>query len=83
MRFSERTPTCSGTIKSGLSIPGWRRLPCASPATGSAVLMFYKQDLTVSEIAGILGVTNGTIKTFLHRGRMHLRTRLETYGGTP
>ena len=61
----------------------WCHVATLPKGERSAVLMFYKQDLTVSEIAGILGVTNGTIKTFLHRGRMHLRTRLETTGGTP
>ena len=44
----------------------------------TAVLMFYKQELSVGEIAGILGVTSGTIKTFLHRGRSHLKTLLQS-----
>ena len=61
----------------------WCHVSTLPKGERSAVLMFYKQDLTASEIAGILGVTNGTIKTFLHRGRMHLRTRLETTGGMP
>ena len=44
----------------------------------TAVLMFYKHELNVGEIAGILGVTSGTIKTFLHRGRSHLKTLLQS-----
>lgn len=46
----------------------------------TAVLLFYKQELTVTEIASILGVTSGTVKTFLHRGRLHLKARLESNG---
>jgi RNA polymerase sigma-70 factor (ECF subfamily) len=44
----------------------------------TAILLFYKQERTVSEIAIILGVTDGTVKTFLHRGRSHLRALLES-----
>lgn len=40
------------------------------------VMMFYKQQLKVDEIAQILGVTAGTVKTFLHRGRSHLKAQL-------
>jgi len=42
----------------------------------TAVLLFYQQDLTVREIAGILDVSTGTVKTYLHRGRAHLQQML-------
>jgi len=58
----------------------WDQVAKLPQGERTAVLMFYKQELTVGEIAGILGVTKGTIKTFLHRGRAHLRTRLGTAG---
>jgi RNA polymerase sigma-70 factor (ECF subfamily) len=48
----------------------------------TAVILFYKQEMTVTEIADILGVTKGTIKTLLHRGRAHLRTYIETKSKT-
>lgn len=47
-----------------------------------AVMMFYKQQLKVGEIALILGVTGGTVKTFLHRGRSHLKAQLGSVEAT-
>ena len=38
-----------------------------------AVLLFYKQDMTVAEIAQVCNVSKGTVKTSLHRARKHLR----------
>ncbi len=58
----------------------WTHVADLPQGERTAVLMFYKQELSVSDIAGILGVTQGTIKTFLHRGRSHLRTRIESTG---
>ena len=58
----------------------WDHVASLPQGERTAVLMFYKQELSVSDIAGILGVTQGTIKTFLHRGRSHLRTRIESTG---
>jgi RNA polymerase sigma-70 factor (ECF subfamily) len=39
------------------------------------VLRFY-QDLDVAEIASVLGITDGTVKTLLHRARQKLATDL-------
>ena len=58
----------------------WQHVEQLPSGERAAVLMFYKQELTVSEIADVLGVTSGTIKTFLYRGRQHLRTRLQQQG---
>jgi RNA polymerase sigma-70 factor (ECF subfamily) len=44
------------------------------------ILLFYYQDLSVAEIAGILDVPPGTIKTRLFRGRERLKTALEERG---
>ena len=58
----------------------WDRVAKLPQGERTAVLMFYKQELTVSEIANTLGVAEGTIKTFLHRGRSHLRAHLNSPG---
>ena len=58
----------------------WNLVASLPQGERTAVLMFYKQELKVSEIANILGVTPGTIKTFLHRGRKHLYTHLVAKG---
>jgi RNA polymerase sigma-70 factor (ECF subfamily) len=60
----------------------WKHVASLPQGERSAVLLFYKLELSVTEIAGILGVTTGTVKTFLHRGRAHLKARLESNGDT-
>jgi RNA polymerase sigma-70 factor (ECF subfamily) len=50
---------------------------CDLPAgERAAVVLFYQQELSVRQVAEALGVTTGTIKTFLFRARRHLRRRL-------
>lgn len=54
----------------------WQHVAALPDREKLAMQMFYQQELRVDEIAEILGVTPGTIKTFLHRGRAHLKNRL-------
>jgi RNA polymerase sigma-70 factor (ECF subfamily) len=42
----------------------------------AAVVLHFRQELTVQETASALGVTAGTVKTLLFRSRRHLRERL-------
>lgn len=51
------------------------RLP---PAQRSAVALHYLVDLSVADVAEVLGVAEGTVKTNLHRARIALRSRLLT-----
>ena len=48
-----------------------------------AVVLKYHQGLSVDEIAGILGVPEGTVKTYLHRARKELATILSAAGWGP
>ena len=50
-----------------------RSLP---PLQMQAVALHYLDDLPVAEIAQVLGVTSGTVKTSLHRARVALAGRL-------
>jgi RNA polymerase sigma-70 factor (ECF subfamily) len=45
----------------------------------SAVALFYLDGLSVAEIAARLGRPAGTVKYWLHRGRVHLNHSLEGY----
>lgn len=47
----------------------------------TAVVLHYRQELSVSEVASAIGVTAGTVKTLLFRARQHLRASLA--GATP
>jgi RNA polymerase sigma-70 factor (ECF subfamily) len=60
----------------------WDKVASLPQGERTAVLLFYKQELQVTEIAAILGVTTGTVKTLLHRGRAHLKAQLEFNGDT-
>jgi len=48
-----------------------------------AVVLKYQQGLSVDEIAAILGVPEGTVKTYLHRARRELATILSAAGWGP
>jgi RNA polymerase sigma-70 factor, ECF subfamily len=43
-----------------------------------AVVLFYVGDLSVYEVANLMGVSDGTVKAHLSQGREALRKRLET-----
>ncbi|MBI3047100.1 MAG: sigma-70 family RNA polymerase sigma factor [Acidobacteria bacterium] len=47
------------------------------------IVLRYQQGLTVEEIAGVLKLPEGTVKTFLHRARKELAAMLEAAGWKP
>jgi RNA polymerase sigma-70 factor (ECF subfamily) len=46
-------------------------------------VLFYQQSLNIAEIAGIMEVPDGTVKTWLHRSRKQLAQRLRERGVVP
>jgi RNA polymerase sigma-70 factor (ECF subfamily) len=44
------------------------------------VLLYYQDDLSVEEIARVVGCRAGAVKVALHRARLRLRERLERQG---
>lgn len=48
-----------------------------------AILLRYQQGLSVDEIAGVLELPEGTVKTYLHRGRKELAGLLTAAGWKP
>jgi RNA polymerase sigma-70 factor (ECF subfamily) len=57
----------------------WAAVAALPSGERSAVVLYYRDELAVRDIATALGVSVGTIKTLLFRARRHLRTRLGTY----
>jgi len=53
----------------------WRAVAALPSGERTAVILYYRDELGVREIAGALGVTSGTIKALLFRARRHLRER--------
>jgi RNA polymerase sigma-70 factor (ECF subfamily) len=51
----------------------WRTVAALPSGERTAVILYYRQDMSVREIASALGVTNGTVKTMLFRARQKLR----------
>ncbi len=54
----------------------WQAVAALSSGERTALTLYYRDGLTVRDIARALGVTTGTVKTLLFRGRRHLRKRL-------
>jgi RNA polymerase sigma-70 factor, ECF subfamily len=59
----------------------WQAVAALPSAERTAVMLYYRQEMGVSDIAGALGVTTGTVKTLLFRARRHLRERLQASAG--
>ena len=55
----------------------WRSVAGLPAGERSAVILYYRHDLGVKDVARALGVTAGTVKTFLFRARERLRSRKE------
>ena len=76
------TPTPDGTAELRLDV---LRALATLPRMQRAVLVLqYLEDRSVDDIAVLLGVTSGTVKTHSHRGRAALRgsVHLEDQGAT-
>jgi len=60
----------------------WRTVAALPSGERTALILYYREEMAVRDIARALGVTTGTIKTLLFRARRHLRERLETPTGS-
>jgi RNA polymerase sigma-70 factor (ECF subfamily) len=54
----------------------WNAVADLSSGERTAVILFYRDELAIADVARALGVTAGTIKTLLFRARRRLRERL-------
>ena len=55
----------------------WERVNALPSGERTALFLYYREEMAVRDIAKALGVTTGTVKTLLFRGRRHLRQRLQ------
>jgi RNA polymerase sigma-70 factor (sigma-E family) len=62
----------------------WEALQRLPAGQRSAIVLRYYLDLPEAEVARLLGVPTGTVKSWVHRGLARLRARLGAeYGGEP
>ena len=54
----------------------WQAVSALPSGERTAVILYYREEMAVRDIALALGVTTGTIKTLLFRARRRLRERL-------
>lgn len=54
----------------------WQAVAALSSGERTALILYYRDEMPVRDIARALGVTAGTVKTLLFRGRRHLRARI-------
>ena len=54
----------------------WEAVEGLSSGGRTAVILYYRDNVAIRDIAQALGVTTGTIKTLLFRARQQLRRRL-------
>jgi RNA polymerase sigma-70 factor (ECF subfamily) len=55
----------------------WQTVAALPSGERTAVVLHYRDELSVQATASALGVTTGTVKTLLFRARRHLRERLQ------
>jgi RNA polymerase sigma-70 factor (ECF subfamily) len=60
----------------------WRAVAQLSSGQRTAALLFYRQGLSIDEVAAALGVSGGTVKTLLFRARQRLLTLLTAEEGS-
>jgi RNA polymerase sigma-70 factor (ECF subfamily) len=58
----------------------WKLVDSLPPGEQIAVLLFYREGLSVEQVAHSLGVSPGTVKTSLFRARKHLHTMMQRPG---
>lgn len=54
----------------------WQSVAALPSGERTAAILYYREELTIKEIAFALGVTAGTVKTLLFRARLRLRRTL-------
>jgi RNA polymerase sigma-70 factor (ECF subfamily) len=60
----------------------WRHVAALPSGQRTVVLLYYRREMKLTDIAHALGVTTGTVKTLLFRARRRLRETVENRGGS-
>ena len=63
-------------VESASRVDVQRALRALSPAQRAAVVLFYYEDCPVGEVAKLMEISEGAVKTHMHRARKHLAEAL-------
>ncbi|MED1665178.1 RNA polymerase sigma factor [Brevibacillus laterosporus] len=55
----------------------WRAIQSMTPKHRSAVILYYYEEFSIAEIAKILGVFEGTVKSRLHKARKLIAEKIQ------
>jgi RNA polymerase sigma-70 factor (ECF subfamily) len=58
----------------------WQAVAGLPMGERTAVVLYYREGLTVNEVAEAMGVSMGTVKTHLFRARSHIHADLQSHG---
>jgi RNA polymerase sigma-70 factor (ECF subfamily) len=57
----------------------WQAVQTLPESQAAAIVLFYREDRSLQEISEMLETPENTVKTWLHRGRNELFTKLKSY----
>ncbi len=75
----ECVPDAAARHEDAPAIDVWRALDALAPELRDVTVLFYFDDLKSHEIAAVLGIRHGTVRTRLARARDRLRGLLDDY----
>lgn len=78
-RMPERSGPLNQLLEGELSSEVRRAIDSLSPLQRETLVLFEYEELTLSEIAAVIGADIGTVKARLHRARQSLKRQLAPY----
>jgi len=79
-RVASRRPAGAVGVDDEIDLGAWRLVAGLPVQQRQALALVYGGDLSVADAALVMGCSEGTVKTHLHRGRAAVQRRLEVSG---
>ena len=76
LEVDEKADALGDLLEAERSESLWNKVSTLPASQRTAVLLYYRQDMKINEVAQVLGVTGGTVKTLLFRARRKLKVSI-------